>query len=336
MLPTTIADVNLLPVHFESAVQSCATADVVFLGEHHNSLVDHTLQARIISTLHSTSSRPVAVALEMVQQKFQPALDKYVAGQLSELDLYFATEWETRWVWPYELYLPVLRACRRFKIPLIALSINSETLNKLREEGGITNLSGLEMRTHVGDAVVFADMMRESGFKTYVNECITPSYAAHYKLGLLNETTNFNTYFTSRMFRDEAMATRAVRHVLANDGTLICLLGADHVKFEYGVTGRVRRQLFAERTRLRDKHNQTTVNEPMPEVADPLLRTVMLNPGPADAYDTTDGSLKLEMPVGDIPVPIADFLWFSSAADAKPRRQIRKPLLPPIERLTSS
>ncbi|KAI0565360.1 heme-binding uptake Tiki ChaN [Gracilaria domingensis] len=291
--------------------------------------------------MHSTSPRPLAVGLEMVQAKFQPLLDKFVAGRLSELDLYLATEWETRWVWPYELYLPVLRACRRYSIPLIALSIDSETLSKLRAEGGISNLSGFEMRKHVGDASVFAAMMRESGFKNYVNECITPSYAAHYKLGLLNEATNFNTYFTSRMFRDEAMATRAVRHVLSNDGTLVCLLGADHVKFEYGVTGRVRRQLVAERNKIRQREIMVRMadgrsTDDLLEVADPLLKTVMLNPGPADAYDAKDGSLKLEMPVGSIPVPIADYLWFSTGTEANPRRQIRRRVLPPVERLTSS
>ncbi|CAN8069221.1 unnamed protein product [Agarophyton chilense] len=278
--------------------------------------------------MRAASPRPLAVGLEMVQTAFQPALDAFIAGRLSELDLYLRTQWESRWVWPYELYLPVLRACRRLSIPLVALAIDSDALTNLRAAAAaaaappaapVSDASALQMRTHVADPAVFAAMMRESAFKTYVNECITPSYAAHYKLGLLSEATNFNTYFTTRMFRDEAMATAAVRYLVANPSTtLVCLLGADHVKFEYGVAGRVRRQLAARRPSA------------------PLLTTVMLNPGPPDAYNPSDGSLKLEMPVGDTPLPIADYLWFSSPADANPRRQIKRRVLPPIERLTSS
>lgn len=318
-----------------------ASCDAVFLGEHHNSLVDHALQARIIESLHSASGRaPFAVGLEMVQQKFQPVLDAYLSGDASELDVYLQTEWETRWVWPYELYLPVLRVCKKRGIPLIALSMDFEVLTKLRTDG-VTALSQEDLRTHIGDPRVFAAIVKEPGFKAYINECVTPSYATHARMGLLKQTANFNSFYTSRIFRDEAMATKAVKTIQEQDGMIVCLLGGDHVKFEYGVAGRVTRQLRAAREKENNALNAEStsaesVDSKPAQIVEPKIRTAMLNPNPADAYDARDSSLKLEMAVEDMPIPIADYLWFSSVADAKPRKQAKeKWLLPPLDRLTS-
>lgn len=342
VIPTSISSVNLVPYDTSTVLQAVSEQNAIFLGEHHNSLVDHALQARIIEALASNQNRPVAVGLECVQQRFQPELDAYIAGKISELDLYFNVEWETRWVWPYESYLPVLRACRAKKIPLIALSMNYETLSKLKKEGGVANLSSAELRAHVGDPRVFADMISEDGFKAYINECITPSYVSHVRMGLLNEVKNFGSFYSTRVLRDEAMATRVARYITDFPSTLmVCLIGGDHVKFEYGVKGRVQRQLAAVATRERlealaksDKEfpSEEALNQTTKETK---LMTAMLNPVPADAFDTKDGSLKLEMAVDGSPIPIADYLWFSSPSDAKPRRQVKERMFPPVERLTS-
>lgn len=337
VVPTSVADVNLIPLGIEEAIEDSALCTAVFLGEHHNSLVDHVLEARIIEELQTR--RQIIIGVEMVQQRFQPVLDRYIAGEIGELDLYLDTEWETRWVWPYELYLPVFRVCRKHRIPLVALSMDSETLRKLRADGGIANLSFDDFRSHIGNPKVFAEISREPAFKAYINECITPSYAAHYRMGLLRETANFKTFYTARVLRDEAMSTRTVRIIREHpEATVVCLLGSDHVKFEYGVKARVQRQLQALAAPDAVAKEPMGTPEPLKRGAthpySSRLRTVMLNPGPADAFDARDKSLKLEMAVDGNPIPIADYLWFSSVADAKPRRQVKSRLLPPVERLT--
>lgn len=332
VVPTSVSDVNLTPLTIDEAIDDAACARAVFVGEHHNSLVDHALQARIVDEIRQRKA--VVVGLEMVQQRFQSALDRFVAGDLDELGLYVETEWDTRWVWPYEIYLPVFRLCRKYRIPLVALSLNSEVLAKVRAEGGIENLSKEEVRTHIGDPAAFAAISKLPAFKRYISEIITPSYATHFRMGLLRETANFNSFYTARVLRDEAMATRTVQAIRENpDAAIVCLMGSDHVKFEYGVKARVEAQLggIDRRTnKAREaKGLPTEVKSP------PKLRTIMLNPGPADAYDPRDKSLKLEMAVDSSPVPIADYLWFSSVADARPRRRVKAWMLPPVEFLTS-
>ena len=41
-------------------------------------------------------------------------------------DLYDATEWSTRWVWPFELYAPVFEAAKANGSPLVALNPATE------------------------------------------------------------------------------------------------------------------------------------------------------------------------------------------------------------------
>lgn len=348
VIPTSVSDVNLDPISFTEAIDDTLSSTALFLGEHHNSLVDHALQARILEALQA--QRKIVVGLEMIQQPFQGVLDKYVAGEIDELDLYLNVEWDSRWVWPYESYLPVFRLCKKYKIPLIALSMSSETLSKLRSENGIMNLTPEEMRTHIGNPTVFSDISKDPAFKRYISECITPSYATHFRMGLLRETANFNAFYTSRVLRDEAMATRTVRAICAHpDALVVCIMGSDHVKFQYGVTARVQRQLQALQAQKQVAHDitaqmksGTSTSKVGNDVDKFKMTTVMLNPGPADAFDPKDQSLKLEMNVGDDAVPIADYLWFSTIAEAKPRRKIRREntrtktwVLPPVEKLTN-
>lgn len=301
-----------------------------------------------------SQKKRVVVGLEMVQQQFQPVLDSYVSGEIDELELYLRTDWDARWIWPYELYLPVFRLCRTKKIPLVALNMNSEILAKVKSEPGIANLSGEELRAHIGNAAVFASISKDPAFKAYISECITPSYATHNRMGLLREGMNFNSFYTARVLRDEAMATRAVQAIRENPGALVvCLMGGDHVKFEYGVKARVRRQLQAlegmdvhmvganmhvtgDQNQVHFLAHEGSTVPMVPLGPAPKLRSIMLNPGPSDAYDPRDKSLKLEMNGGGNPVPIADYLWFTSAADSKPRKPVRSLIMPPVETWTKN
>ncbi|KAH8098322.1 hypothetical protein JL720_1261 [Aureococcus anophagefferens] len=86
-------------------VAQLARRRAVFLGEHHDAVADHAPGAARGRSAGAVA--PLAVGFEAVQQRFQPALDAYGAGKLSERRLAAATEWEQRWSWPFEAYAPV-------------------------------------------------------------------------------------------------------------------------------------------------------------------------------------------------------------------------------------
>ncbi|CAE8654807.1 unnamed protein product, partial [Polarella glacialis] len=57
----------------ESWLDRLVDKDVVLLGEHHNQASDHQMQLMVIERLRrAAGDRPLAVGLEMVQQRFQP------------------------------------------------------------------------------------------------------------------------------------------------------------------------------------------------------------------------------------------------------------------------
>jgi uncharacterized iron-regulated protein len=324
-------DVTLRPVTLGEAVDFVGEDDVnvVFLGEHHWSYVDHALEAKIIEELHQQHRRPQAlsVGLEMVQQRFQSVLDAYINRSIDELDLYIQTDWDTLWVWPFEQYLPVLRVARKLSIPLVALSADSETLNHLDD---VPNLAELERQFGENNAFQLLSS-KDAGFQAYINANILTSYATHVRSGLLPGKPSFDRFYRRRIVRDEAMAANCEKYLMAKPNAfLVCLLGIDHVKFgEYGVPGRLFRRINESATRNvanQDRSVQDTAESLAPEKLVLNLKTVLLNPIAGDAYNGEDGSLMLDLPIRGRPaVPISDLLWFSSNADASPVQEMKRP-----------
>jgi len=57
----------------------------------------------------------------------------------------------------------------------------------------------------------------------------------------LDEDMPFSRFFSGRILWDEAMASNAYRWTKKQGGLMIGLVGADHAKFEGGITGRYKR-----------------------------------------------------------------------------------------------
>jgi Haem-binding uptake, Tiki superfamily, ChaN len=132
----------------------------LWLGEHHNAVADHNLQAAILEHLATQrlagmggDGPSMAVGLEQVQVKFQPFLDAYIAGTLSATELRQAVEWDQRWTWSFDGYEPVFRTAQQYGIPLLALNVNSEDL-ALVERHGLPGLPKDRLRAYIGDACV--------------------------------------------------------------------------------------------------------------------------------------------------------------------------------------
>jgi len=229
----------------------------IWLGEHHNSAKDHLLQADFVRSIHeqrqtkkNTGNNNMSVGLEMIQVQFQPALDAYISKKISADEMKSRVEWDKRWSWSFDNYLPVFETCRELNIPLIALNVDSEDLG-LVEVGGFPNLPRDKLRKYIIDPAGFAQFASYPYYKTYVDYVISPSYDLHQSMGILRTTItgvqleedmSFTRFFSGRILWDEGMASNAYKWTKANEGGLmIGLVGADHVKFEGGITGRYRR-----------------------------------------------------------------------------------------------
>jgi len=215
-------------------VDALAAADVVYLGERHDSLDEHIGQLEIIDSLHARDPN-LAIAMEMFQRPFQPAIDRYLAGEISEADLVEQTEYERRWGFPWELYAPFLRYAKEKGIPAIAANAPTEITRRVAREG-LDSLDGDDFRYIPPREAIATD---NEAYRAFVRQ----AFGAHGSHGDLN----FENFFAAQVVWDETMAERIAAFKQANPDTLVVVLaGRGHVIYGYGIPDRVARRLGEE------------------------------------------------------------------------------------------
>ena len=231
-----------------SVMDELAASSVIYLGETHSSVADHFVQARVIDELAARSSAPLTVALEMVERPFQPVLDAYIAGRLTDEELYTDTEWADRWGWTFANYLPLFHACRRHGIPLLAMSLPADLVRRVRFGGGLEALSRAELQAVLPDPAGYAAYAGHAPYRQYVKDVVVPSFRQHVASGLLGDNPSFRGFWAAQSLWDESMASTIAAAVVGPGGgaaaaaarpTVVAVLGDQHVRYGWGVPRRV-------------------------------------------------------------------------------------------------
>ncbi len=218
--------------------------DVVLLGEIHDSLAHHNWQTSVVASLASRG-RNVVIGLEMLPRSAQPALDEWVAGGLSESDFLAKAGWRDYWRFDHELYMPILRLARLYRIPVYALNVERGLMQKIRERGweGLTaeDREGLQdpasapedYRRMLAESFVMHD--RSGGHGDAVPELTDERFAA------LRQDTKFQRFVQGQLVWDAAMAQRiaALRHI-SPDAQIIGIMGSGHMMDGHGVPYQLR------------------------------------------------------------------------------------------------
>jgi uncharacterized iron-regulated protein len=222
-------------------LQAIVPADIIYLGEIHDSASDHGDQLAIIRHLHQQKSQ-VAIGLEMFQKPYQGVIDRYLAGQISEKELVAQTEYQKRWGWPWENYAPLLRMAKASKIPVIALNTPTEVLRKVAK-GGLANLQAPDFQ-YIPPATEI-----DKSNNAY-RDLLFSSYQQHKTSALIN-SNDFDRFYTAQLLWDETMAATAVQFRQQNPQTqLIVIAGQAHINYGYGIPSRVARRLQPLRQKL--------------------------------------------------------------------------------------
>jgi hypothetical protein len=162
------------------------------LGETHDSIRDKRLATRILRQLKRKRGN-VALGLEMIQQPFQPVLNWYVyeaaPSKAADETLRRETEWDTRWGWDFQAYLPILKYAQLHKFPLIALNVEAELTSRVRTEGLGALTRGERERLILDPDGFRADTIAPS-FAAYVDAVLRPSFNAHLAMGLFPDSEN--------------------------------------------------------------------------------------------------------------------------------------------------
>ncbi len=133
---------------FGQFIDKLSDADLICVGENHDSDLHHHVQLRIIKGLFANDER-LGVGMEMFQRPFQPALDRYVRGEIAEDAFLKESEYRQRWGFDWSLYRPILEFSRKNQIPVAALNVPRELTQRLSKVGrdGLT----AEEKAQLGD-----------------------------------------------------------------------------------------------------------------------------------------------------------------------------------------
>ena len=107
----------------------------ILVGESHDSLPAHDLQARIIRALYEQDAR-LAVGLEMVAAARQEILTRWSLGELTDEEFLRTSKWYSAWGFHFGYYRPILAFAKENRIPLYALDTPQEVVGQFRMRDG--------------------------------------------------------------------------------------------------------------------------------------------------------------------------------------------------------
>ncbi len=121
-------------ISFGEMTDRLAGADLVCIGETHDSVPCHRVQLEIIEALFARDER-LGVGMEMFQRPFQKEIDRYFRGEMDEEAFLKASEYRQRWGFDWSLYRPIVEFCRKNGVPLAALNAPRELTRKISKSG---------------------------------------------------------------------------------------------------------------------------------------------------------------------------------------------------------
>lgn len=238
--PDKSASANCVPVaswaapgggRLEAArvIARAAAGSTVLLGETHDSFEHHRWQLHTLAALHA--ARPdMVIGFEMFPRRVQKALDRWVAGELSETEFLAAADWRNVWRFDPNLYLPLFHFARINRIPMLALNVDE----RLRREAGEKGLEGIPESERDGVTTPAAPSAAYLDF-------LLPIYREHERGGGTRpeaglDDPDFLRFVASQQLWDRAMA-QAIHQALARPKRplVVGIMGAGHIENGYGV-----------------------------------------------------------------------------------------------------
>jgi uncharacterized iron-regulated protein len=234
-------EISLEPIIYRSnqevesaaiVLQDLANAEVVYLAETHDRLEDHQAQLYILQELYRL--RPnLAIAVEMFQRPYQSAIDRYLAGKLSEADLQSETQYQKRWGYPWEFYAPILRFAKAQKLSVVALNTPTEITRKVSRTG----LDSLTLAERQWIPPKSAIRLEPEAYRQRIRQIYDEIHAGS------GNSASFEKFFLAQVLWDETMADRIASTLQKSPDTLIVVLvGQGHVLYGDGIPNRVTRR----------------------------------------------------------------------------------------------
>jgi uncharacterized iron-regulated protein len=216
-----------------AVLQRLTQAHVVYLGETHDRVSDHQAQLEIIRALQQQHPQ-LAIALEIFQRPFQPLLDQYLHGKITEAELLQRSEYQKRWGYEWEFYAPILRFAKEKSLALIALNTPTEVTRKVARQG-LESLTIAERQWIPPRSQI---LLGPESYRQRMQQIYTDSHQGNSHSG------HFDRFFLAQVLWDETMAEQIAKQVQKrSDIPVIVLVGQGHIIYGDGIPKRVQRRI---------------------------------------------------------------------------------------------
>jgi uncharacterized iron-regulated protein len=211
--PDTIIDVTAGgSVPFDALIGRLAEVRVVYVGERHTSTDHHAFQLKVLRSLADRDPN-LMVGMEMFDRTYQPVLDQWSRGELTESAFLRATHWYANWRFPYRYYRELLDFVRERGLPLIGLNVPFHLPAKIAV-GGLDTLRPGERRQ------LPAQMdLTDARHREYVRKV--------YDMHRIPGREDFEAFYAAQCAWEDGMAETIAQRL--GTGRMVVLVGNGHI-----------------------------------------------------------------------------------------------------------
>jgi uncharacterized iron-regulated protein len=211
-------------VDLEHVIARFVDHDVVLLGEEHTAMDQKLLHARLLGEMAKTG-RDLVLAMEFFQREDQEALDRWIAGVTDERELLAETGWYDRGGYRWEYYRPVMETAREHGIRVVGVNVPREIPRAVNRRG----LEGLsdDQKDQVGEISTAGSPQHRYLISRYFGETVA-----------LLPPGWFENMYAAQCLWDVVMA-RSILSVVADDTTVVLVVGSGHVAYDLGIPRRL-------------------------------------------------------------------------------------------------
>jgi len=228
-----------IPIAHGALIDAMAKRPIVLLGETHTNTEHHRWQLHTVAALYGRNPNMV-LGFEAFPRSVQPVLDRWVRGELSDIEFLKQTEWFKVWRFDPGLYLPLFHFARQNRIPMVALNVGRELIELVRKDGW--KAVPIDSREGVGDpapptptflhyhANVYADHEKRKGNHGGTEKPKEPV------LPELDDP-DFVRFVAAMQTWDRAMAEGlATASRREGDPLVVGIIGRGHLHYGFGIT----------------------------------------------------------------------------------------------------
>ena len=214
------------PLPFAKMIQEMKSSRFVYVGETHNSLPIHDLQARIVEALYE-QDRNLCLGLEMFPVTAQDVLTKWSLGFMTEEEFVREAQWYVNWNFNFAFYRRVFLFAKENKIPIVALNAPREIITKIR-------MSGWDALRDDEKALVPKPDLTHPEHRQLIRAIFEGMDIPHQMRGAGLDMM-FEGLYRSQSAWDHVMAANAVKGVNREQKKMVVLVGSGHLIYNLGL-----------------------------------------------------------------------------------------------------